>query len=73
MQDNKIGIQLGWSTTLFEAVGWLDIKNLWLGKAASPKYTKIVLGIRYGNESCEYDKAGCTNIRIIKKTKNPDN
>lgn len=53
-------------------LNWLDIKNLWLGRAAGPEYVREAFDIKYGNESCRYDKTRYVNGGFVEKAKGPE-
>lgn len=43
-----------------------------LGKAIGPKYAGGISGVKYGNESNSYDKAGWINLGVVEKAKDPE-
>lgn len=48
---------------------WLDVRDLWLGRAVIPEYVKGLFSVGYENESYKYNKAGCVDNRVIEKAK----
>lgn len=53
-----------------KSLTWLDIKDLWLGKAVSPKYVRKVSDIEYRMKRCEYDEVEYIECKVVKKAKN---